>query len=93
MSQFNPTLISDAIATYGTAAQLDQLQEEACELSVALSHYRRGRDKKEVLAEIGDVYLMLAQARKIFGDDQVNEACAASADKLALRLGKDAVPY
>lgn len=95
MRQFDRTLISEAVAKYGNAAQLDQLQEEACELAVALSHFRRKSraDKREVLAEIGDVYLMLEQAREIFGDDPVNEACAAAADKLLLRMGKDVVPY
>ena len=95
MSQFDRNLIKEAVAKYGNAAQLDQLQEEACELAVALSHFRRKSraDEREVLAEIGDVYLMLEQARVIFGDDLVNESCAASATKLALRLGKDVVPY
>ena len=95
MRQFDRTLISEAVAKYGNAAQLDQLQGEACELAVALSHFRRKSraDKREVLAEIGDVYLMLEQAREIFSDNLVDEACAASANKLTLRLGKEVLPY
>lgn len=89
MSVFNRHLLSRAVEMYGVGPQLNQLQEEACELAVSLSHYRRGRcDESEVLAEIGDVCLMLEQARLIFGDDKVNRACAASEDKLCQRMSK-----
>ena len=89
MSVFNHHLLSRAVEIYGVAPQLDQLQEEVCELAVSLSHYRRGRcDESEVLAEIGDVCLMLEQARLIFGDDKINAACKESEDKLCHRMSK-----
>lgn len=88
-SNYDAEMIKTAVQTYGTDAQLMQLQEECGELIVALSHFRRGRDgaREEVLQEIGDVMLMLAQAKYILGDDNVDMACMASCEKLCTRLG------
>lgn len=56
---------------------------------MAVSHFRRGRagGREELLKEIGDVYLMLEQARHILGTDDVDIACMESCEKLCLRLG------
>lgn len=77
-----------AVAVHGERAQLDQLQEECCELGAAISHHRRGRDdsEAELLAEIGDALLMVEQARVIFGDHAVDSAYEAAIDKLVMRL-------
>ncbi len=47
------TICEAAVKKWGLDAQLLQVQEEAAELIVAISHFRRGRrhSKKEVLEE------------------------------------------
>jgi NTP pyrophosphatase (non-canonical NTP hydrolase) len=78
-----------AVAKYGTDAQWDQLQEEAAEVIVAVSHYRRGRvgSRHELLAELADLVIMIAQAREMLGADAFDETLDTLADKLAVRLG------
>lgn len=78
-----------AVKKWGSEPQLNQLQEECSELAVAISHHRRGRSgsAQAVLEEIGDVYLLLAQATIIFGKEAINQACLESLCKLNKHLG------
>ena len=78
-----------AVAKYGTDAQWDQLQEEAAEVIAAVSHYRRCRvgSRHDLLAELADLTVMIAQARVMLGAQEFDEALDVIADKLAIRLG------
>lgn len=78
-----------AIRKWGKDTQLLQIQEELMELSVAISHFRRGRKdaKQEVIAELGDVILMIDQARCIFGEPELAQATNDACRKLAWHLG------
>ncbi len=92
MYKFDEDLIAIGVEHFGKESRFNQMQEECCELAVAVSHHRRKKSPKtalEVLEEIGDVALALAQARFIFGDLAVDNACAASARKFAARLETD----
>ena len=77
-----------AVEKYGPEAQLRQLQEEAAELVVSISHYLRRRETglAELLEEIGDVYVMLEQTRVIFKDKTIETACKISNLKLKGKL-------
>jgi NTP pyrophosphatase (non-canonical NTP hydrolase) len=61
-----------AIKVYGPKAQWDQLQEEACELGVAVSHARRGRGSN-LIEELADMTIMLTQARLMVTDEELSE--------------------
>lgn len=80
-----------AVQTYGTDAQLCQIQEEAAELIAAISHFRRGRQgsREELLDELADMEIMLEQARVIFGDDAVTSAATSKIQRLCERLGTE----
>ena len=82
-------ICEDAVKKWGLDAQLLQVQEEAAELIVAISHFRRGRrhSKKEVLEELADMEIMLAQMRAALGDDAINLVIQAKIDRLCDRMG------
>lgn len=77
MTQSFPTelehVFQDTIDRYGIDAQLDQMQEEAIELALAIRKYKRAqkhgtsddidRKKFDMLAEIADVIIMTQQMR------------------------------
>lgn len=89
MYKFDEKLLVTAVERWGLQNQLNQLQEECCELSTAISHHRRRNSDittRNLLEEIGDVSLLLAQMRIIFGDELVDVYCAASASKLSTRI-------
>ena len=89
MYQFDEQLLVTAVERFGLQNQLNQLQEECCELSTAISHNRRNISDlttRNLLEEVGDVSLLLAQMRVIFGDELVDEYCAASARKLSAHI-------
>lgn len=89
MYRFDKQLLVTAVERFGLQNQLNQLQEECCELSTAVSHNRRNMSDittRNLLEEIGDVSLLLAQMRIIFGDELVDEFCAASANKLSRHI-------
>ncbi len=92
MYQFDEDLIAIGVEHFGIESRLNQMQEECCELSVAVSHHRRKNSQKraqEMLEEIGDVALALAQAKYIFGPYAFDDACAASSRKFTARLEAD----
>lgn len=78
-----------AVKKWGLDAQLLQTQEEAAELIVAISHFRRGRvnSKKEVLEELADMKIMLEQMRSAFGDDAINNVSMKKIERLCDKLG------
>lgn len=77
------SIYAEAANRYGMSSQLRQTQEELAELSVAISHFERGRtDETPVLEELGDVYVMLCQCAELFGKKRFFSACVASTEKL-----------
>lgn len=76
-----------AIAHYGAAAQIQKLFEEMAELQVALAHYVSGRaTSAEVITEIADVALVLAQVERLFGEGEVLDECLRKALLLEQRM-------
>lgn len=68
------TTYARALAHYGYRAQIDQTIEECAELIVALRHHLRGRASgSQVIEELADVQIMLAQMFLIFGAEDVQE--------------------
>lgn len=78
-----------AVKKWGMDAQLLQTQEEAAELIVAISHFRRGREngKKAVLEELADMEIMLEQMRAALGDDEIDAVGLKKIERLCHKLG------
>ena len=66
---FDEQMIRQILRHYGAREQLGQAMEEASELSVAVSHYRRRRkgSRRELLEEMADMQIMLRQLQLITG--------------------------
>lgn len=66
-------LYQKAIAKYGKDAQIEQLEEELAELTLAIKHYKKGKvTLDDVITELVDVDIMVEQTRMIIGiDDKV----------------------
>lgn len=63
-------LYQKAIAKYGKDAQIEQLEEELAELTLAIKHYKKGKiTLDEVITELVDVDIMIEQARMILNID------------------------
>lgn len=78
-----------AVKKWGMDAQLLQTQEEAAELIVAISHFRRGRtgSKEKMLEEIADMEIMLEQMRAAMGDDGIDAVGLKKIECLCHKLG------
>lgn len=77
-------IFKESIDVYGFDAQLDQVQEEALELALAIRKYKRASEKKvyvrpdelekrkkELISEIADVIIMTQQCRHLFSDEEI----------------------
>jgi NTP pyrophosphatase (non-canonical NTP hydrolase) len=74
-------VFQDTIDRYGIDAQLDQMQEEAIELALAIRKYKRAqnhgtpqdiyRRKLDMLNEIADVIIMSQQIRLGLDDESI----------------------
>lgn len=71
MTKNERNIFEGAIYKYGEEAQINMLIEEMAELTIALSHYKRGR-KNNVTEEIADVQICLNQIKIIFGETEVD---------------------
>lgn len=81
------TTLEKAIATYGKDMQLNVAIEEFSELIKELCKNKRGRDnRKNIIEEMADCYIMLEQLRIIF--DIQNLAINDFVDKKLARLEK-----
>lgn len=79
-------ILQKAISTFGKRSQVDMAIEEMSELTKALLKERRGdRTQDNVIEEIADVYIMLAQLTMMF--DKNNEVQAQIEYKIK-RLAK-----
>lgn len=64
------TAAKKAVLKWGESSQLDMVQEEAAELLLELVRRPRGRhDFLKILEESVDVYIMLAEVRLMFGEE------------------------
>lgn len=73
------TIYEDAVETFGVVSQLDQAQEEAAELIVAISKYKRALESRDInkikaakgniVMELADNFIMMEQIRFILGED------------------------
>ena len=76
-----------ALEKWGERAQYEQMVEECAELIAALKHYERGKvDRKELIAELADVTLMVGQLTWMLGPDEVSAAIEAKLTKLEALL-------
>ncbi len=76
-----------AVIRFGSTSQLNQLQEECCELSVEISHMRRGRgDPRKLAEELADVIIMTEQARFIVPRALLEEELKRKLDSLERRI-------
>ena len=92
-----PDILQEAIATYGTAAQVDMAIEEMSELTKALCKERRtqlvlgthAEAHANVIEEIADVAIMLKQLIMIFDkDNEIQKEVDYKIDRLEQRLNK-----
>ena len=69
-------LAAEAVRLRGPEDRLRQLQEELAELTAAVNRDARGREgaRENMIEELGQVFVLLMQAREIVG----HEAFAAS---------------
>lgn len=76
-----------AVDVFGAEPQLRMLQEECAELIAAVNQYFRARQGSEssLVEEVADATIMLAQARKLLGN-QVDRAIERKLDRLEMRL-------
>jgi hypothetical protein len=66
LSDYQDTVLEEALKHWGIDFYLDQLQEEAAELIVAVNHYRRRRKRSEekLIFELAHVHLMTEIVKK-----------------------------
>lgn len=90
-------VLKDAIATYGTAAQVDMAIEEMSELTKALCKERRtaidhsgyAEAHANIIEETADVAIMLTQLLLIFDKDgEIQKEVDYKIDRLEQRLKK-----
>jgi len=82
-------ILQDAINKWGEDAQIAMIQEEAIELSLALHKFRtRGGSIEDVIDELADMKIMLAQAEIMLPKDAVNNRVAYKMKRLKGRLDR-----
>jgi NTP pyrophosphatase (non-canonical NTP hydrolase) len=76
-----------AIEKWGQQSQLDMIEEECAELALELIRRKRNRHKWEnIIEECADVYIMMAEAFVIFGDEmtqKIDEKLARLEERLS----------
>jgi len=83
-------ILGDCIDAWGMEAQLAIAQEEAAELIVAISHWRRNRIAADKVAEeVADMSLMVEQLSLMVGPAWVDQWREKKLERLTERLMKD----
>lgn len=83
-------IIREAIDTYGYDSQRWMAIEEMAELSNALAKRRRGRASiNDIISEIADVRIMMAQLSYLYGEKQVEEEIDRKLLRLKERIDND----
>lgn len=84
------TIYEEALLKWGKEGQIEQMKEEAIELSLALQKLRRSGDpEKKLLAvidELADVEIMLEEMKLVFPYALVEERKKFKLDRLRRRL-------
>jgi NTP pyrophosphatase (non-canonical NTP hydrolase) len=81
--------LCDAIEKWGASIQLIMCIEEMSELTKEISKYFRGKDnKKDLIEEMGDVYIMLEQMKIIFDvqEKELHDSIENKIKNLEIRL-------
>lgn len=98
---FRATLIAyctDALAHYGSPAQVEKAIEECEELVEALARFQassgvsmpgRGAYTRDVIGEVADVLIMAEQLRLLFGPAEVDSAILGKIDRQRGRMRGD----
>jgi NTP pyrophosphatase (non-canonical NTP hydrolase) len=84
----NQEILQKAIDTNGKEAQMAMIQEECMELAIAL-HKRLNRNwiaEEDIISEIADVTIMLAQANLIFDKHAIQAEVNKKMKRLENRL-------
>ena len=85
--KINSDFLRRVICHFGEASQLRMLSEECSELSAAVNRFFRSRhDTTPLVEEVADVTIMIAQARLILGEQEVDEAVARKLTRLKERV-------
>ena len=83
MTDNNEDLCRRAFKVYGRNAQLTIAMEELAELTVAISHFMRGREggEREMAEELADVELCCESLRVVIEDHGVSDINAIKQEK------------
>jgi NTP pyrophosphatase (non-canonical NTP hydrolase) len=82
-------IYAKTIDKWGEKAQYEQTVEECAELIATLQHFARGKvDRRVVIDELADVYLMLGQLIYMFGEEDFTCALDKKITKLHELLNK-----
>ena len=84
-------ILLEAIEKWGELAQIEMIEEECIELTLALQKLKRVRSDKQkkinnVIDEIADVSIMIAQAKIIFDEKLINERIEFKMNRVKERL-------
>jgi len=87
-------ILKEAIELWGTTAQIDMIIEECLELSLALQKLKRSSKTKavyddkiaQVVDEIADVKIMLAQAEQMFPKEDIDKRVKYKMNRLKDRI-------
>jgi NTP pyrophosphatase (non-canonical NTP hydrolase) len=91
-TNYEKTIMQQAIEKYGWENQIGQYHEESAELTVALNKARRGKYQPQfipdIAEEIADVYIMLYQLQRIFNIEQatINSEIGRKLTRLEQRM-------
>lgn len=83
------TTLEKAIETYGKDMQLTVAVEEFSELIKEICKNKRGADNRDnIIEELADCYVMMAQIEIIFGikKNKIAEEAVKKVNRLAIRL-------
>ena len=76
-----------ALERWGEANQIEMLEEEMAELTVAIHHFYRSRaDRSNVIEELADVQIVLHQMIYIFGVDDFEKKYSEKIIRLEEKL-------
>lgn len=81
----------DALDLWGADAQIDQLEQEAAELIVAIKHFQQGRpgSDEELVEEAAQVAIMLKQFAEHVGRDYFDEVAGGELTRLQQRIRRE----
>ena len=81
-------LYQQAIEHFGLASQVTMVFEETGELQNALAKFIRGRcTRQAVITELADVYIMVEQMARLFGQEHFAAEKERKLNRLARRIG------